>query len=165
MELPEENPSIFENVHTWLYTKEIKSITNGEDVPCNVNRLVELFIFGDKMGMPTFCNETIDLLIHAFEKENQVVAFFLARAWENTSAGSPLRKLLVATYVQHTNDLESFHAEFFPPMLACPDFLLDLAKAYSARRGDPPKKRHIADPCQYHQHAEGEKRCPKKETS
>ena len=93
MELPEENLSFFENVHTWLYTKEIKSITNGEDVPYNVNKLAGLFIFGDKMSMPTFCNETIDLLIHAFEKENQVVAFFLARAWENTSARSPLCKL------------------------------------------------------------------------
>ena len=111
--------------------------------------------------MPELRNGIINLLIRIYQKHgNFVLAKNIARVYKNTPADSPLRKLIVATYVlrpKANDDLYEANRSFY---LACPEFLLDLTKALDKDRKKP-SLWHIEDPCQYHEHAETEHKCPK----
>ncbi len=107
--------------------------------------------------MPTLCNKVTDAIVQRFQLKNKLL-HMVGRVYKNTLPGSPLRKLAVATWVQHQRTLEQLSDEHNAELLACPEFVLDLAKGYAVR-GTRPKKCRIPDPCQYHQQGKGEKKC------
>ena len=165
VELPEESPTNFERVYTWLYTKETKSIKGEADVNCDNSQLVDLYVFGDKFSMPTLCNGIIDRIVLNYESYDNIFIKAVPRVCRTTLVDSPLRKIIVATYLQYPSTSETQYDRWKETILACPEFSFDLIKAYCTQRGGRFKSRRIPDPCQYHQHAEGEERCSKKKAS
>lgn len=163
VELPEEKSKTFEIVHAWLYSKQLTQNIDGEDVACTSSNAVMVYFFGDKYGMPGLCNAAVDRVIQRYEKNGMRPQNF-CKIYENTVAGSPLRRLLVAIYTLIPSNTGAMLDKCSVRSLACPEFLLDVSKALSSAVCNltPPtasNNRRIADPCQYHQHAEGEANC------
>ena len=155
VELPEGNPKVFEIVHKWLYTHKLTVVKNGEDVKCYEDQLVDLFIFGDTFGIPTLCNSVIDAIVHNFEEDNIVITHSIRRVYNGTLEGSPLRKLIIATYINDPDDISNFLSKNSECFMACPQFLLDLAKAYEFKTKRTlqvlTKLRRIENVAQYYQ--------------
>ena len=132
----------------------------GMTFKCHVIQLIDIFIFGDKFGIRDLCNAAVDRTIDLYEKENGMTASQIDRNYMGTPPNSHSRRITVAIYVQHpstTFDLPyDKHSEAF---LACPEFLLDLARAHSTNRKTPTTPQRIENRCDYHEHAEGEGKC------
>ena len=160
IELPEEDSAIFDIVLIWLYKGQLTEPQDGEDVKCHVIQLIDIFIFGDKFGIRDLCNAAVDRIIDLYEKENGVTASQIDRIYMGTPPNSHLRRITVATYVQHpSTTFDLFNDKHSEAFLACPEFLLDLAKAYSKNRKTPTTPQRIENRCDYHEHAEGEGKC------
>ena len=161
IKLSNVDPAVFEIVSTWLYTKKLTEEIEGKDVECRLKETVPLFIFGQKFGMPALCNDIIDLIITYGEKE-ALSTFYILRVYKDTALGSPLRRVVVATYVhyfQGENDLATFLDKKATVLLRCPEFLLDLTKAFSLDEGKAKNSSLAHNRCQHHQHAGGEEKC------
>lgn len=155
--LPDNTPETFDNVRAWLYSNQLTTNRDGEDRSCNNGELVDVFIFGDKYDMPKLCNKANDQLLHNFmDKPSKSLP--PSRIYANTPPGSPLRKLIVTTYVRNPGSLRKFYEQNSSIFLACPEFLLDLAEGYEEMRQVPSEK-VIMDRCLFHRHAEGEGKC------
>lgn len=82
----------------WLYTGRIAEL-NYDESPANSATLIRLYILGDYLGDSRFSNAVIDTLL---ENSSYVVSGMVFEsstvdlAWEKTSPGSPLRRLLVS---------------------------------------------------------------------
>ena len=70
-----------------------------------------------------------------------------------------MRKVVLATYVQRPKSNQNIYDTNRDFYTACPEFLLDLTKALESYRKIP-SSWHIRDPCQYHEHAKDEEKCP-----
>ena len=115
----------------------------GLDQECEMRELVHLFVFGDKYDMPKLRNNVIDRIIRQFEGEKTVVGG-LRYIYDKTPPESPLRKVIVATYLYSSKS--PFYETHKDSLLACPEFLFDLAKAYHGKQKKPEKNR-IFKPC------------------
>ena len=156
----DQAPDIFEIVKTWLYSKEITVNVNGKDEPCQKSTtLVDLYLFGAKYGMPNLRNGVIDLIIRNFETQRSVIVKDICRVYKNTAPESPLRKVILATYLQRPRSSTDTFEHYKDHYLACPEFLFDLARALESQRNKP-LEWHIHDPCQYHEHGKDEEKCP-----
>ncbi|KAL2042235.1 hypothetical protein N7G274_004723 [Stereocaulon virgatum] len=165
VELPEGKPATFERVYAWLYTKDFKSIKGLADVNCDKSHLVDLYVFGDKFNVPTLYNEAIDRIVLNYERYKKMFIKAVPRVYRTTLADSPLRKVIVATYLQYPSTLEIFYDKWKETFLACPELDFNLIKAYCTQQGSLLKSRRVPDPCQYHQHAEHEERRSTKKAS
>ena len=160
IELLEEDSAIFDIVVIWLYEGQLTEPQNGEDVKCQVTQLIDIFIFGDKFGIRDLCNAAVDRTTDLYEKENGVTVSQIDRIYMGTMPNSHLRRITVATYLQHpSTTFDLFYDKHTEAFLACSEFLLDLAKAYSKNRKTPTTPQRIENRCDYHEHAEGEGKC------
>ncbi|KAL6715048.1 hypothetical protein ACLMJK_007309 [Lecanora helva] len=187
LHLPNESPATFDIVNIWLQSGQLTVSNEGMDEACSQNNLIDLFIFGEKFEMPKLCNDAIDGMIKRFESSTRdaLVTKYLARAYRNTNPGSPLRQLIIATYMRNSKKLDHFCGSHADDLMACPEFLLDLAiaregsgiyeKHAGGLRRNPeylldlaiageakrkkPSVNRISEPCKYHRHAEDERRC------
>ena len=152
--------NVFEIIYTWLYTTKLTKEIDGKDVECSLGRTVSLFLFGQKFDMPALCNDSIDLVIRHYEKENLMVAS-IRRMYKETAPGSPLRRVVVATYVHYFpgESLAAYLDKYATVLLNCPEFLLDLTKAFSVDQGMAKSTPLATIRCEFHQHAEGEEKC------
>lgn len=159
VELPLIDPDVFEIVNCWLYTNKLTEAEKGKDVECSLLYTVEVYIFGQEYGMPMLCNNAIDRLIRHFNEQGNLMTPFLPVVYQRTPANSPLRKLVIACYIRWDGDLTALLNDHSYTILQCPEFLMDLSKVLASRRVKPLPSNVILNMCQYHQHAEGEKKC------
>ena len=113
IELPEELPGTFTIYVSWLYRSQIPTIPKRLGEPSEFLRLVQAYVFGDKIQARAFQNKIIDAII---EKNKDIGAVGLSSkgaipsltcvqvAYKNTLPGSPLRKLLVDFWVAAEED-------------------------------------------------------------
>lgn len=168
VELPEEDPATFDIVYAWLYSQKLTQVCEGEDVTCNLTQISQVFVLAEKYEMSALCNAALDEIIRHYEVSNKVTPN-LTYIYENTARGSSLRRVVLATYTAQPKHLSEVlqTQEIEAVFLACPEFLLDMSKLLSTslsaiapvKSMPEGKARHVADPCQYHHHAEGEARC------
>lgn len=117
--------------------RPVDRASEWEDVKCHVILLIDVFISGDKFGVRDLCNAAVDHLKNLYEKENGVTASQIDRIYMGSPPNSHLRRITVATYVQHPiNNSDLFYDKHSEAFLTCPKFLLDLAKAYSKNKED-----------------------------
>ena len=164
VELLEETPSIFDVVHTWLYSLEITQIVNEKDVPCTAAQHLALCIFDDKYDMPLLFNDTIDLIITYYEDKSQPLERkHVPYIYDNTVQDSPLRKLIVAMFhcgTQVLIDSLEKKREFYTE---CPEFMFDLTMDLLCSKVEGKdglwKAPCYKDRCQYHRHGYSDDEC------
>ena len=93
VDLPEDDVEVFKDFETWLYTKKL---LNVKKVTQKSLHLIKVFIFADKIRVLGLKNATLDKLRMRATKDHIAPATpdAIHYAWENTAAGSPLRRLL-----------------------------------------------------------------------
>lgn len=167
IDLPEEEPEIFEIVYHWLYSDKLTETEDGRDVTCSSDTLIDLYIFGEKYAMPSLCNKAIDGIISEYEHHHRINVYSITHAYKNTPKLSLLRKVLVNIYTRLpvnrliNMDMDMFHEQ----LIACPEFLWDVSIALMEMRCHKRPSRagnifRIPNHCQFHRHAEGEAKCP-----
>ena len=110
VELLDDIPEIVALFQTWLYAQKLE-LDEGQRKTCRL--LVEIFIFGDKMGAPGFQNAAIDELSQRSMNVYPVPgATIVKRVYDGTMPGSPLRKLLVDFFPWGPWGTSSFTVEF-----------------------------------------------------
>lgn len=104
--LADEDPKIFKKVYEWLYTRNLADTLEGE-MKLNFAVLLDLYLFGEKRMVPTLQNDTIDVIIRKCTEENYSPVSMIETVYEELSASSPLRKLIVDIAI-HRDTAESF---------------------------------------------------------
>jgi hypothetical protein len=165
--LPEDDPEAVKALIHWMYHDEIcadEKKTNVNDANTEEEAMrgawgvfVKLFVLGQKYQIPPLQNDAIDaILVHVntWSIELGVISY----AYENTSSGSPLRRLLVRLVRLDDDDLELMR---FKNNL-CQEFLFELTMALFKAQKSPSKraKRRDNSFCKnFHKHKAGEPRC------
>ena len=164
--LPDDDPELFDIVHIWLNVDLLTQSVNGRDVDCTSRQLIDVFIFGDKYGMPELQNMAINYLIEWAVKKEGLIPHF-THVYGNTTKNSPLRRLLVDLFAFLPQSWAEI-ARGYPDLLyECPEFVLDVSIALADgvfHRVSPPSKMAKApfvnrNGCDYHTHGEGVEVC------
>ncbi|KAF1914382.1 hypothetical protein BDU57DRAFT_558026 [Ampelomyces quisqualis] len=155
--LAADEPANFKTFFHWLYSGKLYyTLTPEGKVPFSDTKICSLYVFGDARGIPEFCNAAVDLLFVRFAHEWAYPATPLRYVYDNTSANSKLRKLLVDLSVGTFafSDLRSYESRY--PK----DFLVDVVlrsrelKTWPGNFED--KKRYLdgkrSQLCNYHDH-------------
>jgi len=102
--LDEEDPLIFDIFINWLYARKILP-DDASVIDMAWQMKAELYIFADRRGCSALKNDTINLMVeHALDNEDSTLSVAIPPnavvyyIWENTSASSPLRRLMVDIY-------------------------------------------------------------------
>ncbi|KAM0157254.1 hypothetical protein ACHAQE_006056 [Botrytis cinerea] len=102
MDLPEDNPYIFDALASWMYTKHLgglPSVDEESDIP-----IIELYIFADKYCIEQLMNFSMDSLQDSLEEwQSSLFCREVESIFDSTSSrlGYPLRSLATAV-VAHT---------------------------------------------------------------
>jgi hypothetical protein len=96
VDLPHDNPDVFQAVFEWLYTGKLyPELTEEGRIPLDFETICGIYVFGDIRGIPGLCNASINLLfqtiVQAWDRPDEVLNY----VYDNTCAGSNLRKFLV----------------------------------------------------------------------
>ena len=161
--LPDDDPEIFDIVQVWLNVDWLTQFVNGKHIDCTSRQLIDVFIFGDKYGMPELRNAAINYLIEWVVKKEGLIPHF-AHAYKQTTADSSLRRLLVDVFTYLPTRWAEIAREHHDVLSECPDFVIDIATALADRvsrrnlpSAEPPPFFH--KPCDYHDHGEGVEDC------
>ncbi|KAL8727409.1 MAG: hypothetical protein Q9166_006081 [cf. Caloplaca sp. 2 TL-2023] len=95
--LPDDDPKVFEVFSDWLYGErlELDPVQAGD-----IAFILAIWIFGDKVQAPAFQNAAIEALrAAAMNPPRSFKLKDIQTAFENTAEGSPLQKLIVDLYV------------------------------------------------------------------
>lgn len=94
LELPKEDPAMFEHFELWVYTGNFLA---KEDSEANISwaSLLGLYIFGEICEIPDLQNAAIDVLIDKQSSEKTIPTSRLPWVYDNTPEDSSLRRLLV----------------------------------------------------------------------
>ncbi|KAL9045896.1 MAG: hypothetical protein Q9214_001145 [Letrouitia sp. 1 TL-2023] len=149
--LPSDIPNVFEAFQAWLYAQTLELDETQES---DATFLMKLQVFGERMVVPDFQNAAMDAL-RLVKLNSKPPALFkpseIEYAYENTSAGSPLRKLITDFYVWEANMLifiDNFALDSYPMA-----FVVDVTKGYVTQFPRPKKsstKPYVAVPELYH---------------
>ena len=161
--LPDDDPEVFDIVHIWLHIGLLTQSVNGQDIECTSRQLIDVFIFGDKYGMPELQNAAINCIIE-WVVNNTLLTPHFAHAYAHTTENSPLRRLLVAVYTYSPSRWAKIAREQSQVLSACPEFVMDVAIALAD--GAFRRNLNLAEPppfwyrpCDYHDHGEGVEDC------
>jgi hypothetical protein len=90
--LADAKVDVFEGYLQWLNTGDITFHRNG-----SYSELADLYILGDYLGVSKFRGAVLDCLVErACSTETMAPnAILIARVWDQTRSGSPLRKLIL----------------------------------------------------------------------
>ena len=161
--MPEEDPETVQRFHVWAYTGCI--MAEDEDIKTiEWEALIQLYIFGEKYGLPDLQNLAIDSLVtkgHILERTpiEQLHLIYpieqLHLIYNNTISTSPLRRWVIDSAAQKgllddwftSEDLEARSKNY--PLL----FMMDLARE-QYRLAKAKTKRHDwgALGCTFHVH-------------
>ncbi|KEQ78320.1 hypothetical protein M438DRAFT_308161 [Aureobasidium pullulans EXF-150] len=161
IKLPNVEPEVFETFQVWLYTRRFHlPEENGEAY----SMLAELWIFGDQHQMPLLQNETMDEMLFRFNRDVFFTTHAVKLAYENTMAGSHLRKAVIEI-VGYTMDLgkspqNALEALGDWTVESLADLTRELYKS-RAKMSTLPHKYELPkrDKCYFHVHSKGEQ-CP-----
>ena len=131
VDLPEDTVAVFKVFECWLYSGDVVFPTVSVlrtpvvlDAP--LLHIVKVFVFADKIGADKMKRETLEALRDMQIKHSKLCSPQTTRyAFENTPAGSPLRRLLVDMFVYGAvpEDWEGCMLDFPPEFLADVTFL------------------------------------------
>ena len=95
--LPADEPEVYEVFQNWLYGVDLNlELAQSKDV----SLLLKLWIFGDKIQVPSFQNAAMDgLRLATIEPPRIIRRSEVATAFAHSGEGSPLRKFIVDIYV------------------------------------------------------------------
>lgn len=88
-ELPRIDPGTFEPVYMWLYTQNLTSNNEGEDVPCTTTQSADLYHSGDKYYTLGLYKYAFDELTTAVENRNRVITTAIPHVSANITPKSP----------------------------------------------------------------------------
>ncbi|CZT46405.1 uncharacterized protein RSE6_06829 [Rhynchosporium secalis] len=146
-QLKDVDPDVFRMLVQWFYTRPLKvyDIDDADDIDMfEAHRrleeqdlhLAQLWVLADRLLVPGLQNEIVDIL-QKFQRTARLAStLWIPFVYENTAAGSPLRKLAV-DYALFCLDSAVFrkHAQNFPPEMLL-EFAMATAKAIV--RDEPP---------------------------
>lgn len=135
VEFLETDIVIFEQFQCWLYsgiipaTRDMVKDKNHEVFPV----LTNLYIFGDKLGIPALQNKVIDSYLQARAVKSWTPFVDIPRICCDLPSTSPLRKLFVDLFVNEATGSNT--GWFHEGNLACfpQELLFDVTKAYARR--------------------------------
>jgi len=165
IELPDVDIDTFEAFQVWLYSQSFRGINDLADssqapkLP-SFQILAHLWVFGDKYQIPVLQNGAIDALIQKTLEEQIFGIEIVNIAYENTMAGSPLRRYAIDYCVfrmvhrlgEHSifqgDNLGNWNTEAFVDFARC------MSDAWERKL--PMRKMPDNNKCHYHVHADGE---------
>ncbi|KAI9876317.1 MAG: hypothetical protein M1830_006774 [Pleopsidium flavum] len=152
VDLEDETEQTFKLFYLWLYSQKLVVEVSREYEAWL--RLAELYVFGDKRGVPKLKNRIIDTMV-AWNAQLDVVPLPLNfLVYDNTPEFSPLRKLLVDFVAWGMDVLDA--KTFASTQEYSKEFLIDLVRAIE-KRPSPRLLRNAPfriDLCSYHEHEE-----------
>ncbi|KAG9526778.1 hypothetical protein KCV07_g271, partial [Aureobasidium melanogenum] len=157
IELLDVEEEVFENFHTWLY---MRKLSTEDDEALDYRPLFDLWVFGDRFQMPMLQNCVMDEIVVGQTRGLAFDLLLLKVAYDNTVAGSPLRRNVIEELAHdtHIGDEEgsimtAAYEEFFTV-----EMLRDLVKALDIARKDkvPYDKWPKRDKCYFHVHGKDE---------
>jgi len=140
MNLPEDDPEVFERLVQWLYWKayDLPPFVKGAsgDAQIMFMRLARLYVAADKYGIIDLKNDVLDRLHKAYVDRVAITGYkVLDYVYPNTTAKSKLRAFLVASYVWDVN-WTWYQRECAQKMFcARPEFAAAVAMAMASRLG------------------------------
>lgn len=162
--MPEHKPETFSVYIQWLYSQRLHS-SEGPSVRGGVeyNRLLDLFILGDVLQDKNFRNVVIDGLLEKVRTECLYPAGLAKRAFCSLPNKAPFCRLLVDFWVWAGHDQWFQEPEHNDHRDAPQEFWVEVArltmKFAKERREQKSTYPWMVDPCQYHEHTEGEPKC------
>ena len=155
VDLPDDNPAVFEILVYWLYTQKI------DDAICyiysaSITMLVRLYVLADKLGIPQLKNMSIDAFVETGETRRKFPSeSVVAEVWKTTMPGSPLRQVCVDFWGWDSGPVHYDSPEEAGDL---GEFYYRVAKMVAERT--PDRQRNKApfrtNMCQYHEPAVGE---------
>lgn len=140
MNLPEDDPEVFERLVQWLYWKafDLPPFVEGasHDAQIIFMHLARLYVAADKYGIIDLKNSVMDRFHKAYADRAGAPRFkVLDYVYRNTTAKAKLRAFLVASYVWdvHLTWYESDYAQI--SLCARPEFAAAVAMAMASRLG------------------------------
>ncbi|KAL8853195.1 MAG: hypothetical protein Q9221_001929 [Calogaya cf. arnoldii] len=92
-----DEPLVYEIFQDWLYGIELAL---NSDQAKDTSLILKLWIFGDKVRVPSFQNAAMERLrLAILVPPREIRRSDVATAFENSGEGSPLRKFIVDIYV------------------------------------------------------------------
>lgn len=167
LELPDDKPGSIEVYLVWLYSNRIFKKPEGEvnkDSGVRFDRLIDAYIFGDKIQDSDFKDAIIDALI---ERDIEDITFFIdaRKIWESTPPGALIRRYMVDIFVWE--GVEDWLGDDVMSYLN-QDFLVELGRALYKRIISPKDYTGVApyvrDSCLYHEHISKGEPCYKAST-
>ena len=140
--LPDESPVMFKLFELWVYTGNFLAKDESE-ADISWLSLLDLYIFGEKCGVPDLQNAAIDVLIDKQSSQKIIPTDTLVRIYDNTPEDSSLRRLFVDWMANLVNLIPNDKYASEPAEARChwfneesrdkypKDFLFDLAIAQS----------------------------------
>lgn len=144
LELSEESPEEIAALLTWIYSGTIESELNA----------VNLWVLGDRLRLPSFCNEVMFLMMHTYGSPVEDGGQWLSAntveyVYAQTSHGSLLRKFVTdvicgegplcdrAVVEYEEGDLESYLDNWHRLIYTGGDLVVDVAtvSSFSADKG------------------------------
>ena len=92
--LRDESTVMFKHFELWVYTGNFLAKDESE-ADISWHSLLDLYIFGEKCGVPDLQNAAIDVLIDKQSSEKTIPTEYLPRIYDNTPENSSLRRLVV----------------------------------------------------------------------
>ncbi|KAG8528081.1 uncharacterized protein KY384_006997 [Bacidia gigantensis] len=141
LSLHDESPDVFDLVYQWFYTGLLtcpgsaNTEDEGKDVKCYVDLAAQVWLFADRYNIPLLANKAVDCIIDRY-MEHFEICTNVEHVWENTSAGSRLRRLIIDTYVKIPHAMGVVYDTFANEMVECPEFLVDILKGVTRRLQD-----------------------------
>ncbi|KAJ8064279.1 hypothetical protein OCU04_006625 [Sclerotinia nivalis] len=162
--LPEDSPSAFRLLVSWIYTDRIATETPSANY---YEELTELFFLSEKYQVITLMDRSIDGIIGHFKTSNCIWSPDTVKlAYENTHAKSKLRlfasRLVVYAIgnpdiLAGTNDWSTENIQNL--LASSSDLIGDVVQLLRGQLGSCAKDPRNLPACDYHQHGNGEV-CP-----
>ena len=130
IELPEDEPAVFQLMVQWLYLGHVKVNFDGPD--SSSAQLVEAWILGDKLGCSMFKDHVMLQLID-YHDSHWINRTIIEIGYEKTVATSKLRSWILAAFLfECTQQGSKDNSEIWPDNLhGYEEFALDVMKALS----------------------------------
>lgn len=140
IKLPEDETDVVTAYVDWLYSKTVSEAIcrdncEGELQP-DFNFLISLYVFAEKVQDDRFADAALCQMLEQMDLGKKEAWYpgqpALARAYEGTPDGSPLRRLLACVWAKYLSPSWFGLGEVYPM-----EFMVDLAKQFSEFRGIP----------------------------
>lgn len=153
--LESEEPDVFHEFVTWLYTTKARTDpVTDENFRSHCFSYVKLWIFADRRDIPVLMNDMIDTFQRTVVKAWKYPDMVVKEVYNNTTDGSALRRMLIRTFKCIAGENVLTEGCNYPKQ-----FLFDLVRRFAAYpREDQMDEKEYGqiDMCPlFHTHTEG----------